>query len=175
MDITQVITAPTSSANNTLTTTSNAAKASTTITKDTVTVIVAVAASIGAIILIWTGIRKWKFRPSKDFNDRMQAIDWEPTSHEGAESGVPGHRRVASVASSFRSGENATGYGGSRHGHNSLSPLPEHDFTAGPTPMGAPVGTYADLARGPSPQPSEMVQRGGSLNRGPYEGYGANY
>lgn len=52
----------------------------------------------------------------------------------------------------------------------SLAPLPEHDFTAGASL--APVGGYADLARGPSPQPSMS-----ELSRGPsmgsrYDQYG---
>lgn len=53
----------------------------------------------------------------------------------------------------------------------SLTPLPEHDFTAGASNF-APVGGYADLARGPSPQPQmqEAMQYGPSVNRG-YENY----
>ena len=50
-----------------------------------------------------------------------------------------------------------------------LSPIPDHDFTAGPA---APVGGYADLAHGPSPQPpmQEALQHGPSINR-IYENY----
>jgi hypothetical protein len=57
------------------------------------------------------------------------------------------------------------------HGSNGMiSDLPNHDFTAGPYnanagPGRAPVGTYADLQRGPSPGP-------GGYSRG-YDGYGA--
>jgi len=55
--------------------------------------------------------------------------------------------------------------------------LPPHDFTAGPMNV-APVGGYADLARGAPPQPMAMdhssLMRGPSYNRGPYEAaYGA--
>jgi hypothetical protein len=62
---------------------------------------------------------------------------------------------------------------GSGAGYNAagrnLTPIPDHDFTAGPA---APVGGYADLARGPSPQPQmqEALQRGPSINQG-YENY----
>ena len=64
------------------------------------------------------------------------------------------------------------GYG-SDHGHGTtgLQPIPDHDFTAGAT-LGAPVGGYADLARGPSPGPQMgQLNRGPSVNRG-FDGYG---
>jgi hypothetical protein len=120
-------------------------------TKVSLAVIGAIAGSIGGVALIWTIIRKWKFRPSAEFEDRMQPINWQPT---GEDDGVPSHRR--SVASSFHStghDDNYAGRGGygatSNSGHGGL---PEHDFTAGSQGL-APVGGYADLARGPSPQP----------------------
>ena len=58
---------------------------------------------------------------------------------------------------------------GAGYNARNLSPIPDHDFTAGPA---APVGGYADLARGPSPQPpmQEALQRGPSINRA-YENY----
>jgi hypothetical protein len=61
--------------------------------------------------------------------------------------------------------------GGGYNAGRSLTPLPEHDFTPGPANM-APVGGYADLARGPSPQPQmqEAFQYGPTVNRG-YENY----
>jgi len=145
-------------------------------TKTTLTVIAAIAGSVGGAFLLWTIIRKWKFRPSREFEDRMQPIDWQPTdSNDGV---LPGHHRPNSVASSFHSGSGHTqednlagrgmaGYGAtSDHGHGvgvqpSLQPVPDHDFTAGASaqPGLAPVGGYADLARGPSPQP-QMQQVG---------------
>ncbi|TFY81845.1 hypothetical protein EWM64_g2165 [Hericium alpestre] len=116
-------------------------------------IIIVVASCVGGIAIIWTGIRKWKFRPSKDFEDRMQPIDWQPTDHD---SGLPTHRRVPSNASSFHSsGHDSTGakgvggYGATSE--SALNPIPDHDFTAGASL--APVGGYADLARGPSPGP----------------------
>ena len=61
--------------------------------------------------------------------------------------------------------DSGAGYNAGR----SLTPIPDHDFTAG---AAAPVGGYADLARGPSPQPQmqEALQRGPSVNRA-YETY----
>ena len=131
--------------------------------------IIAVAASIGAIALAWTLFRKWKLRPSSNFDDRMQPIDWQPTGPE--DTGLPTHRRAGSNAShgSFHSGEGHAGYG-SNHGHGGLDPLGEHDFTAGPQTL-APVGGYADLHRGPSPQPGmSELSRGPSLTRQQYGG-----
>ncbi|KAG1758985.1 hypothetical protein EDD22DRAFT_995998 [Suillus occidentalis] len=48
-------------------------------------------------------------------------------------------------------------------------PIPDHDFTAGPANL-APVGGYADLARGPSPQPMmQELARGPSFNARQYQ------
>ncbi|KAI0830526.1 hypothetical protein BC628DRAFT_1408008 [Trametes gibbosa] len=134
------------------------------ITRTTIIVIAVVASTVGGIALAWTIFRKWKLRPSSDFDDRMQPIDWQPTSPE--DNGiVPSHRRVGSGAShgSFRSSGHSDGHS------QGLQPLPEHDFTAGPTTL-APVGGYADLQRGPSPQPSMAeLSRGPSMNRPGYD------
>lgn len=83
----------------------------------------------------------------------MQPIDWQPSTGDGGD--IPGMNRRYSNASSFHSG---SGHGS---GAAALSPIPDHDFTAGAANL-APVGGYADLARGPSPQP--MMQE---LARGP--------
>jgi hypothetical protein len=113
----------------------------------------------------------------------MQPIDWQPTM--SPEEGAAAHRRVGSNSSSFLSaghelGENmagrgiGAGYGAtSDPGHSAtLAGLPDHDFTAGPATL-APVGGYADLARGPSPQPQmhEALTRGPSMNRVHHQGY----
>jgi len=127
----------------------------------------------------------------------MQPIDWQPTVDPG-DDGLPGHRRMPSSGSnrSYHSGSdhdgpNMAGRGGygygasSDHGHGAgglVADLPSHDFTAGPTHL-APVGGYADLARGVSPQPQmqEALTRGPSVNRGmqnqysAYENYGPRY
>lgn len=132
------------------------------------TILVVLAASVGGCAIVWTIIRKWKFRPSTRFEDRLEPIDWQPTEHD---SGLPTHRRVPSNASSFHSGGHDSSLTRSDSQGRGLAPLPEHDFTAGPATL-APVGGYADLARGPSPQPQmqEALQRGPSFTRG-YENY----
>ena len=159
------------------------ASGATSTTKTTLTVVIALAASIGGIAIIWTLIRKWKFKPSDKFEDRMQPIDWQPT---GPEEGVPGLHRATSTRShaSFYSGGHESDRSSSQHHGNSIhrgvTPLPEHDFTPGPAHL-APVGGYADLARGPSPQPqlrpqvSQMheAQYGVPLHhQGVYDSYG---
>ena len=118
----------------------------------------------------------------------MQPIDWQPTEHD---SGLPTHRRVPSNASSFHSpghesaaggaGAGAGGYGATANNAPApLNPIPDRDFTAGPANF-APVGGYADLARGVSPAPPQMGQMGQMgqmpLTRGPsmargYDQYG---
>jgi len=144
----------------------------------TLTVLIAIAASIGGVVIIWTIFRKWKLGRSAKFDERLQPIDWQPTNAD--DSGVPGIRRVASNASSFQSASShnlaGRGYGASDHGHGSdhshgpagLAPLPDHDFTAGAAL--APVGGYADLARGQSPSPPmHELSRGPSVNRPAYD------
>lgn len=127
---------------------------------------------------MWTIFRKWKLGRSSKFDARMQPINWQqPTREDG---GLPSHRRRASDTSSFHSGihggasdmgHGSYGHGSSENGHStygasSLPPIPSHDFTAGPAHL-APVGGYADLARGPSPQPQmqQVLTRGPSMTR----------
>jgi hypothetical protein len=112
---------------------------------------------------------------SSKFDERLQPIDWHPTDAEDA-----GQRRFSTGALSFQSGGGRGGgstrgghsgsdhgHGGSDHGH--LHGLPDHDFTAGSAAL-APVGGYADLARGSSPQPPMyQVTRGPSLTRPAYD------
>jgi hypothetical protein len=104
----------------------------------------------------------------------MQPIDWQPTDNND---GLPAHRRAPSNASSFHSGaghsthdDNLAGRGMGGYGatsdqaHSGVVGVPEHDFTAPAVQPGlAPVGGYADLARGPSPQP-QMQQLGGAYD-----------
>jgi len=113
----------------------------------------------------------------------MQPIDWAPTNDDG-DTGLPTHRRANSGASSFHSGAGhsdngaARGMGAGGHGsevdydHPAALAIPDHDFTAG-APSLAPVGGYADLARGPSPQP-QMQEYGGHnfAAAGHYDQYG---
>jgi hypothetical protein len=120
------------------------------------TVLIVIAASVGAAVIVWTIIRKWKFRPSSDFEGRMQPIDWQPGGNDNV--GLPGQHRPLSRASSFHSGS-VNGHADDQmrgpmggYGTTTLNPIPDHDFTPGAANL-APVGGYADLARGPSPQP----------------------
>ncbi|KAL0951433.1 hypothetical protein HGRIS_008124 [Hohenbuehelia grisea] len=145
------------------------------------TVLIAVAASIGGVAILWTVFRKWKLARSSKFDQRLQPIDWQPTNPDDS----PSIHRRANSDTSFQSGSvhdnmagrgvggyGATahgsdqGHGSSDYGHNNMT----HDFTAGNTNL-APVGGYADLARGPSPQPhmQQTLGRGPSLNRPAYE------
>lgn len=148
-------------------------------TKTTLTVLIALAASVGGVVIIWTIIRKWKFKPSDKFEDRMQPIDWQPTVSDDS---VPGLHRAASTHSheSFHSGGHESDHNSSQqHGSSirrGVTPLPEHDFTPGPSHL-APGGGYADLARGPSPQPQvtqmHEAQYGVPLHhQGAYDSYG---
>jgi len=158
------------------------------LTRNTIIAIVVVAACVGGAVIIWTVIRKWKFAPSEEFGDRLNPIDWRPTSEKDNEkfadidgTGV-GHRRrgsggsnrsfVSADAHSQSSGHGAVGgvapnYLNNGNGNNMIPDLPQHDFTAGTTANGglAPVGGYADLRRGPSPTPS--------MGDHYYRGYGA--
>jgi len=136
----------------------------------TVTALIAIAASLGGIAILWTIFRKWKLSSSKEFDRRLNPItDWQPTN--GEDDIIPALRRAPSSSSSFHSG------GGSANGHSSsrsagfvnehsLAP-PEHDFTAGPG-NSAPIGGYADLARASSPNPpmQQALGRGPSFNHG---------
>lgn len=134
--------------------------------------IIIVASSVGGIAILWTIFRKWKLGRSSKFDERLQPIDWQPTDDRD-DGIIPNHRRVHSGASSFHSAS-AHGHpsGGSNNRGNAggpaqnLQPLPDHDFTAGV----APIGGYADLARGPSP-PMGEVHRGPAAGVGMTRGY----
>jgi len=133
-----------------------------------VTALIAVAASVGGIAILWTIFRKWKLSSSKEFDRRLNPItDWQPIEDHV----TPTLGRAPSTSSSFHSG------GGSANGHSSsrsagfgnehsLAP-PEHDFVAGPS-NSAPIGGYADLARASSPNPpmQQVLGGGPSFNRG---------
>jgi hypothetical protein len=88
----------------------------------------------------------------------MAPIDWQPTNDDVGI--VPAHRRTNSRASSFNSSQNHGNSAGAGVYRDQLN----HDLTAAPTNL-APVGGYADLARGPSPQPQmqEALGRGPSM------------
>jgi hypothetical protein len=137
----------------------------------TIIVLIAVAASVGGVFILWTIFRKWKLSSSKEFDRRLNPIDWQPTN--GADDDgpmIPGHGRPrpASVVSS-RSGHGPTGSGGygatrspSSQGHSN----PFDDFDS-PAKSSAPVGGYADLARGASPNPQMQEKYSAGYSAGP--------
>ncbi|KAF9527791.1 hypothetical protein CPB83DRAFT_377223 [Crepidotus variabilis] len=127
----------------------------------TMTALIAVVASIGGVFIIWTIFRKWKLSSSKEFDRRLiSPSDWQPGAHGDDDGAIPGSNRPRppSVISNH---SNAHG-NNSAHGHN---PNPFDDFD-GPAKSSAPVGGYADLARGQNPQ---MQERYGAA------AYGNNY
>lgn len=126
-------------------------------------------------LILSLAFRKWKLGSSKKFDQRLQPINWEPTAGEyphryltsltgnlSDDDVVP--RRPSPDSASIRSG--SEGHGSSPNLVRGL----DHDFTAGPNHL-APIGGYADLARGPSPQPymQEALSRGPSLTRPNYD------
>jgi len=111
----------------------------------------------------------------------MQPIDWQPTLDTNDDP-IPGHRRRGS-GSSNRSYNSGSDHGIQQQPAAGLVPdVPNHDFTAAGSGL-APMAGYADLARGPSPQPQmQELARGPSMNRGypaypqaSYENYGPRY
>lgn len=120
-------------------------------------VLIGLGASVVGILAIWFIIRKTKFGKSRD---RMNPEDWQPTMEEDNRDFDPSRIRRQSAASSFHSGGGAREdiFATSDHGHGSHSPAayPERDFTAGAS---APIGVYADLARGESPTQSVYEQQ----------------
>ncbi|KDQ14424.1 hypothetical protein BOTBODRAFT_44560 [Botryobasidium botryosum FD-172 SS1] len=145
------------------------ASTGTVIARNTVISLIAVASSVGAATLIWTGIRKWKLKPSSRFEDRMNPIDWQPTADDHAGAAPGAHRRNGSTGShgsfgstahtvpqrpSSAAGQHSQGGAMSERGMNRMSMVSSaptdyagpHDFTAGPTHL-AP---YATVTRGMS-------------------------
>jgi hypothetical protein len=121
-------------------------------------VIIGIGASILGILIIWFIIRKTKFGKSRD---RLNPEDWQPTMEQDNRDFDPSRIRRQSAASSFHSGGGARDdiFAVSDHGHGgrqSPTAYPERDFTAGAS---APIGVYADLARGESPTQSVYEQQ----------------
>ncbi|KIJ46452.1 hypothetical protein M422DRAFT_778461 [Sphaerobolus stellatus SS14] len=149
----------------------------TTVGKRTIIILAAIGGSIGAAAIIWTLIRKWKFGRSSSFDERLQPIDWQPTNDNIAPAGERGFDRDFSERSHLERNGSTRSHGSftSGNGHPAGSQdhltadIPPHDFTA-PAPQShlAPVGGYADLQRGPSPQPNDYYR-----SASPYQGYEA--
>lgn len=86
--------------------------------------IIVIAVVIGVALIGWTLFRKWKLRPSNRFDERMQPIDFSPTD---------GFEKTHDEAS--------------RQRQEFVDDLDkglvrdlDHDFTAGPSPVGAGYG-----------------------------------
>jgi len=170
-----------------------------TVAKRTVIALIAIAGSIGLAFAIWTIIRKWKFRPSREFEDRLNGnIDWTPSGSfdDPMAEKIAAHRRNPSAGShgSFGSSElhnqpggqttlNRSGSGHSSHVENNIpdlpphDQLPPHDYIPGPEAVPGPV--YNEMSRSP-PDASQLHGAGGTglsrsvtMNNGedPYGGY----
>ncbi|KAF8323378.1 hypothetical protein DL93DRAFT_2162542 [Clavulina sp. PMI_390] len=148
---------------------SGAAAANLTVARKTVVILVAIGGSIGLIFLIWTGIRKWKFRPSSRFEDRIDpTLNWAP-SNSGFDASDPAdrlaHRRNGSNGSngSFGSSEMAhnngynqgqgmqqqSGYGATSYGATA-APSVQRSLS-GRTAASNPGATYDQQALPPLP------------------------
>lgn len=158
-----------------------------TIAKRTVFVLIAIAGSIGLTFVVWTVIRKWKFRPSRGFEDRLNGnIDWTPsgTFDDPTAEKIAAHRRNPSVGShgSFGSSElhnngsqvrsqtalSRSGSGRSDHVENNIpdlpphDQLPHHDHVPGPMyPDATPGPVYNEMSRSP-PDVSQLQNAGGA-------------
>ncbi|KAG8824772.1 hypothetical protein FRC19_001066 [Serendipita sp. 401] len=128
---------------------------------------------------IWTVIRKWKFSPSRHFEDRLEPVNWEPTQS----SGLPHdptvaalHRGTSQTGGSRRASgdDQASIHMTTVSGHNqppvSMTPdfPPPHDFTAGPS------NGYVDMYRGPSPGPNNAYAASHYETPNPYDAYDYN-
>jgi hypothetical protein len=127
---------------------------------------------------IWTIIRKWKFSPSRHFEDRLEPINWAPTQP----SGLPHDPTVGALArgnsqnghrQSIESSVNGRNMSAANHDAVSMAPdfPPAHDFTAGPAGVGLGPG-YVDMHRGPSPGPGAYGGQYETPN--PYDAYDYN-
>jgi hypothetical protein len=126
--------------------------------------LIVTGACIAAGAAIWTIIRKWKFSPSRHFEDRLEPINWEPTQA----SGLPHDPTVAALerASSRNGGSRGSLGSNDEHGqrnmtsvnHDQISMTPDfpppHDFTAGTGGGYGQAAGYVDMHRGPSPAPA---------------------
>lgn len=140
------------------------------LSKSTIIGLAVAGGCIAAAAAIWTIIRKWKFSPSRHFEDRLEPINWQPTQSSGLEHDPT----VAALArSGSRAGTNRPDSFHSDHDnmtsvhHEPISMAPDfppaHDFTAGPA-----GGGYMDMHRGPSPAPPAAAY-GGAAYGGHYE------
>jgi hypothetical protein len=129
----------------------------------TMTVIIAIAASVGGVFILWTVFRKWKLSRSKEFDRRLNPIDWQPTTVDDEEH-IPGQNRPRPLSPTSSVGHNSPGLARTPSSQGHSNPFDDFDT---PVQSSAPVGGYADLARGTKPtQMQERVQHGASYNQG---------
>jgi hypothetical protein len=145
--------------------------------------LIVTGACIAAGAAIWTIIRKWKFSPSRHFEDRLEPINWEPKQTSGIEHD-PTTAALARAGS--QNGTRPSSYmSGDEHGsvrnmsntqHDAISMAPDfpppHDFTAGAAGAG-----YVDMHRGPSPAPGQYggAYGGHYETPNPYDAYDTGY
>lgn len=53
--------------------------------KKTLIIVISVASAVGLVAAIWTILRKWKFSPSRKFEERLNPIDWDPLTEKDNE------------------------------------------------------------------------------------------
>lgn len=139
------------------------------IARNTIIAIAAIGGSVALIALLWTVFRKWKLRPTDNFEERLNPIDWNPTSSDPVM--AQRERKRASIGSnrSF----------GSADAHSTrgfINDIPNHDFTAGPRvpnslAPGGGNGMYPEMTRGPSRGPYDTRPNGGGYGATQYGGY----
>jgi len=135
----------------------------------TIIILIVIASCVGGAGLIWTIIRKWKFRPSRRFDNRLDPIEWQPAGPNAmTDDGemIERHVRNGSVNSQTDTSSIRRNLYAPDNNSQSLAPdfPPAHDFTAVPTAGGPMYG------RGPSPQPyGRSGMAGGGHYGGGYE------
>lgn len=143
------------------------------------------AASCVCAAALWTIIRKWKFGASRKFEERLEPVNWEPSTKAAAmehdPSAIQLHRgnSMSSHGHGSQEGQGSRNMASVNNYPVSSAPdfPPAHDFTAGTYGNGlAPGNNYADIHRGPSPAPSTNYgpSRQDYEVPNPYEAYGYN-
>ena len=122
-----------------------------------VTILIIVGSVIGGLALIWTLVRKWKFRASRSFQDRLAPIDWQPTKKEDSLAPPMIENDNASIRRNMFAPDDAP----------SLAP-PPHDFTAVP-------GAYRSASPMPNPYGRASPAPPMALYRAPSNGSGRGY
>ncbi|EJD45785.1 hypothetical protein AURDEDRAFT_114064 [Auricularia subglabra TFB-10046 SS5] len=122
-----------------------------------VTILIVVGSTIGGLALIWTLVRKWKFRASRSFQDRLAPIDWQPTKKEDSLAPPMLENDNASIRRNMFAPDDAP----------ALAP-PPHDFTAVP-------GGYRTASPMPNPYGRASPAPPMALYRAPSNGSGRGY